>query len=336
MKIDYSQYGQALLLDQLISDDTPRILVDLGAHDGVSGSNSRALLNAGWRGLLVEPLPQIFEKLKQNSAGMPNVTLVQAACSDRSGSGTIRIGRDGELGQMSSLSQDPHLLENLSDRMIEVQTTTLPDLVATHNIPHDFGVLLVDTEGWDLTVLQRLDGTLIRPRIIVTEDFVGTNVAKYRFLESLGYKYVGFWGGDSFWIHRARKTETLEFAPPVYRVPPTWRPHGRHAGTGNSLLDTCGFFRNSIAGWAWTDRNSPPPHDIFLTLRSLTTGQELTFEAWRSPRPDVAEVFQSPTLLLSGFRVYVDVAAGDYEVTVVQQGADYFTANPAGTVTLPH
>ena len=70
--------------------------------------------------------------------------------------------------------------------------------------------------------------------------------------------------------------------------------------------------------------------------QSLATGQELTFEAWRSDRPNVAEVSQSSTLLLSGFRVYVNVAAGDYEVTVVQQGADYFTANPAGTVTLPH
>jgi FkbM family methyltransferase len=336
MKIDYSQYGQALLLEQLITDDTPHILVDIGAHDGVCGSNSRALLEEGWRGLLVEPLPQVFERLKENSASLPNVTLIQAACSDRSGSAKIRIGRDGNLGQMSSLSQDPHLLENLSDQMIEVQTATLPDLIATHNVPDDFGVLLVDTEGWDLTVLQGLERTPVRPRIIVTEEFVGTNVAKYRFLASLGYENVGLWGSDSFWIHRARKREAAEFAPPVYQLPPTWKPRGRHAGTGNSLLDTCAFFRNSIAGWAWTDLNSPPPHDIFLTLRSLTTGDKRTYAAWRSPRPDVAQIFQSPSLLLSGFRAQVDVATGDYEVTVVQQGADYFTTNCAGIVTLPH
>jgi hypothetical protein len=55
--VDYLQYGQALILRQLITSDTPRILVEIGAHDGISGSNSRMLLEQGWCGLLVEPLP---------------------------------------------------------------------------------------------------------------------------------------------------------------------------------------------------------------------------------------------------------------------------------------
>lgn len=334
--IDYSQYGQALLLQQLIADEMPRILVDIGAHDGVCGSNSRALLEQGWRGLLVEPLPKVFERLKENSSKFANVSLVHAACSDRTGIASIRVGRDGALGQMSTFSQDPQVVANLSDQVIEVQTATLPSLLETHNIPDNFGVLLVDTEGWDLTVLQGLIHTHARPRIIVTEDLASTDQAKYGLLASLGYQNMGFWGSDSFWSYGAAKTGGGRFEPPVHQLPPSCQPSGNHAGTGRCMLDRSGFYRSSIAGWAWVQLDSPPPEDVFLVLKSVETGAERIFAAWRNPRPDVAEAFQSEALLFSGFRAYLNVEPGNYQVTVIQQGADYFTSACAGNVTLPH
>jgi hypothetical protein len=57
--IDYSQEGQALIIQQLITADTPKIVVNIGAHDGVTGSNSR--------GLLAEPVPAAFQHLFENS-----------------------------------------------------------------------------------------------------------------------------------------------------------------------------------------------------------------------------------------------------------------------------
>ena len=124
--IDYSQYGQALIIQQLITPDTPRIVIDIGANDGVAGSNSRTLLEQGWRGVLVEPLPLVYEKLKSNSAGFPNVDVENRACSDSRGTAVLRIGSDGSIGQMSSLSQsgnpresqqrDDHSPNSLADR----------------------------------------------------------------------------------------------------------------------------------------------------------------------------------------------------------------------------
>ncbi len=102
------------------------------------------------------------------------------------------------------------------------------------------------------------------------------------------------------------------------------------------MPDRPGSYRNSIAGWAWVELNSPPPEDVLLVLKSVGTGEERTFAAWRNPRPDVAAVFESEALLFSGFRAYLNVEPGNYQVTVVQQGADYFTSGCAGNVTLPH
>jgi len=50
--LDYSQHGQALILQQLVTVDTPKILVDIGAHDGITNSNSSALVEQGWRAQL--------------------------------------------------------------------------------------------------------------------------------------------------------------------------------------------------------------------------------------------------------------------------------------------
>jgi len=227
--VDYSQYGQALVLQQLLTSDTPKILVDIGANDGICGSNSRTLLEQGWRGLLVEPLPQVFARLQTNSTGLPDVRLVHAACSDRDGTASIRLGRDGALGQMSSLSMDPAIASNLADECAEVRTVTLEHLLWNYDIPEDFGVLLIDTEGWDLTVLRGLEQARSRPRIIVTEDFAGTNEEKYAFLTQQKYRYVRSWGSDSFWISESHPADTKSLRLPIFRLPQVWEPTGKLA-----------------------------------------------------------------------------------------------------------
>lgn len=126
--VDYSQSGQAVILDELITPDTPRIVVDIGAHDGIEGSNSRALLEQGWRGVLVEPMPAIFPRLRENSAQFSNVSVIMAACAEKSGRATMRIGTDGDEGQMSSLSTHSLLRGNLSERSVEVETISVGDL----------------------------------------------------------------------------------------------------------------------------------------------------------------------------------------------------------------
>lgn len=333
--LDYSQYGQALLLERLINEDTPDSLIDLGAHDGLYGSNSRTLLERGWRGLMIEPLPQVFQALKQNLAHLPKVELVQAACSDQTGIARLRIGIDGLLGQMSSLSSDPLLSSNLAEQSIQVQITTLPDLISKHRIPQDFGILLVDTEGWDYAVLQGLQDTSARPRIIVTEDFTPTNDVKFRLLAGLGYHHAGSWRGDSFWTSSAGKRGPADFAPPVHRISRRWKPSGRHAGAGVSRLDIAESFENTIIGWAWNVRDAEPPPIVFLALKSIETGTSAVFRAWRTPRPDVVAYFDSNCLLFSGIRAHVDVAPGIYEATVIQETEESYTATPVGVVGLP-
>ena len=67
--VDVSQHGEAGNLDALVQADWPRYLVDVGAHDGRSLSNSFPFLQIGWAGTLVEPLPSAFERLDAKTLG---------------------------------------------------------------------------------------------------------------------------------------------------------------------------------------------------------------------------------------------------------------------------
>ena len=332
--VDYSQYGQALILQQLLTDDTPQFLVDIGANDGICGSNSRTFLEQGWRGVLVEPMPQVFARLQANTIDLPGVRLVQAACSDRNGTASIRLGKDGALGQLSSLSEDPALANNLSDERIEVRTATLEDLLWKYQVPRDFGVLLVDTEGWDLAALRGLERAYSKPRIILTEDFVSTNEEKYAFLRGQKYQLAGNWGGDSLWVSKSHPVDQASLRFPTLRIE-NWEPAGKLAGPGRVAFDRNASSGNTIAGWAWTEVNRVPEQNVIIALRRIDSGEEYFFQGWRTPRSDAVSVFNSDRLLMSGFRAHVDCPTGAYELTVVQQADGLYSSDSAGYISLP-
>jgi len=52
---------------------------------GISLSNSRRLMESGWSGVLVEPLPWVFSKLHATYGGNPLATLVNVAIATYSG-----------------------------------------------------------------------------------------------------------------------------------------------------------------------------------------------------------------------------------------------------------
>jgi FkbM family methyltransferase len=280
-------------------------------------------------------MPLVFSRLQANCADLSDVSLVQAACSDCNGTTSIRLGKDGALGQMSSLSRDPGIVSNLADELIEVRTITLEKLLLDQNIPEDFGVLLIDTEGWDLTVLRGLDKISSRPRIIVTEDFAGTNEEKYAFLTRQKYQVAGNWGSDSFWVHESHSADFKLLRLPTLRLPPNWEPAAKPTGSGRVMFDRNASFGYTIAGWAWTDAGKQPVRDIVIALHGITSGNEYFFQAWRTPRPDVATVFKSSHLLMSGFRAHVDIATGMYELIVIQQADGFHTYDSIGHISLP-
>lgn len=186
---DTSQHGESLLLQGMVKEPFPHTIVDVGANDGELHSNSFYFIRRGWRGLLIEPNPEVFEKLQARYRDVANVECVNAACSREAGTLSLFLGAD-EAAEFSTLNteRNKHFQRTLSGRSVSVSVVTLTELLASRDWPADFGILSIDTESFDYEVLQGLDFSRFRPRIIITENFAAKDAAKARLLRSNDYK----------------------------------------------------------------------------------------------------------------------------------------------------
>lgn len=76
----YSQNDEQQYIENYFTNRQPRWggrLLDIGAYDGKTFSNTFSLLEKGWKGVLVEASPQVFTALQRNTVGL-NVDLCQA------------------------------------------------------------------------------------------------------------------------------------------------------------------------------------------------------------------------------------------------------------------
>src|SRR4051812_46949192 len=69
---DPSQAGEVTALRRIVRPDWPRALVDVGANDGRTVSNTYTFVRDGWTAVLLEPNPATFERLKRTHAGRDN------------------------------------------------------------------------------------------------------------------------------------------------------------------------------------------------------------------------------------------------------------------------
>lgn len=202
---DPSQHGEVTVLKRLLRDNFPRAIVDVGAYDGVTLSNSLPFVSDGWTALLVEPHPVQFARLSGRYEGREWVHCVNKACSDAPGTLPMFLGMDGPDSMNGTLCTDdnPWFQSTRSDDSIEVEVDTLTHMLAASDFPMDFSILLVDGEGMDYEILKGLDFDRYRPRLLLTEEYISNpekHNAKYRLLLDRGYTFHSMVGCNTLWI----------------------------------------------------------------------------------------------------------------------------------------
>ena len=152
------------------------VFIEAGANDGISQSNTYYLENGRrWRGILVEAIPELFQKCKaQRRARVFNCALVASdypAATVRMHFANLMSVADGvlsdsELKEHLELGFECQKLENAYE--VEVPAVTLASLVEECGLDRiDF--LSLDVEGGEADVLDGLDLRKNRPRFILVE-----------------------------------------------------------------------------------------------------------------------------------------------------------------------
>jgi len=206
-KQDPSQAGEAQVLKKLFDKNYIGTLVEIGAHDGASLSNSSLLIEQGWSALLIEPLPGPYNRLAQKYQQNQNVTCLNLAIANTTGSQKFHIGADGPDGMKSTLCQDDNawFANNKSDVTIDVSVDILTNVLQRWGKADHFDLLLVDAEGMDYECLQSLDFELFSPNVIVTEIYewnIEKHISKRELLAKQGYSLFRVVSCNEIWVSR--------------------------------------------------------------------------------------------------------------------------------------
>jgi FkbM family methyltransferase len=133
------------------------------------------------RGILIEPIPQLFEQLTATYAGRQGLSFVNAAVAQDEGTRELYWvsplpGDPVWVDQLGSFSRDVVLshaewVPGIADRMraVEVRCRTLRSLVDEHALD-DIDLLHIDAEGFDFEILKTVDfDARWAPRFILYE-----------------------------------------------------------------------------------------------------------------------------------------------------------------------
>lgn len=161
-----SQHGDQEIIFKYFAEHPPstNTLVDVGAF-GRDMSNTFALLELGWKGLLIEANPDRARIIEKEFAGM-DVVILNIGIGHTSGKLPFHI--HSELGHDSF---DPAWYpQDLTALTLQVKVEPLTKVLRTQKIPPEFDLLSVDTEGLDAAIMIKfLTDGVFRPSVIVTE-----------------------------------------------------------------------------------------------------------------------------------------------------------------------
>jgi FkbM family methyltransferase len=151
---NYSQNDEQALITAYFGSQIGRFL-DIGAYDGVRLSNSRALLEQGWTGTLVEPSPIVFTQLMANTVDYADkVTLVNAAITT---SESEPVAFYDSMGDAISTTDTQHLVKWKSHpnwRSFFVMPIRAQQFCMKFGFDYDF--VSIDVEGQNYNLLRSL------------------------------------------------------------------------------------------------------------------------------------------------------------------------------------
>jgi FkbM family methyltransferase len=213
-------------------------IIQIGAYVGATENDPlneflvEALPRRAKRGytatvVLIEPVRDYFERLRQNYVGIPFVHFVNAAVTEAEGRRALyridvdptKFGYPEWLAQLSSLKEDrvgeiwdrceknSEYKEFLWEHRVEETVDCIPfaRVLASHDIQNlDF--LQIDAEGYDYEILRSIDFSIFKPTYVNYERelLLDQETDCRKMMREAGYSLTN-WGQDTFCTRHNRR-----------------------------------------------------------------------------------------------------------------------------------
>ncbi len=184
-RISYSQFGEDLFITTLLGyEATEGVFIDIGCYHPIEFSNTYIFSQRGWTGVAIDPNPLWADVWKKYR---PRDHFLNAAVSSTTGEALYLMNRRYPAVNKLVSAEPP---EGLSpdESLTTIPTMRLED-IANKLLPgKEIDLVNIDCEGHDLAVLESIDFSRMRPRVIAVEDLTAQeNSPISLFLSSRNY-----------------------------------------------------------------------------------------------------------------------------------------------------
>lgn len=165
----YSQEGEDMILRRIFEGKKNGFYVDVGAHHPFRFSNTYFFYKRGWRGINIEPNPDVINEFN----------------FDRKGDINLQLGVSEVAGNLKYYFFDEPALNTFDSKIVEsrhsntnykvVRTSDIPverlDHILEKYLPVGMNIdfLTIDVEGLDFSVLKSNDWDRFRPGCVLVE-----------------------------------------------------------------------------------------------------------------------------------------------------------------------
>jgi len=179
-----SQDGQDKFVLEHLNEMRNGYFVDIGAHDGITFSNTHVLeKNFGWKGLLIEANPAIIDSLRhERKSIIAHETLWSTSCEMefKSIEGGTLSGLSNTLTHKKALTRP--------NKPYFVMTKTLDQVLDQYECPNHINYMSIDIEGAEYDVLSTF--SFSRTFDVISIEHLKNKEEIITLLNNKGYKLV--------------------------------------------------------------------------------------------------------------------------------------------------
>jgi len=182
--------------------------IEIGAHDGIYVDPiHRFIVKHKWKGILVEPIPYLFELLKKNYLDHNELIFENIAISHNNekrilyhlpdiidGKNMSGIGsfyKDSWIRKKRKKRQLAWWNKSIHPNLLKIKVNCLSylELLRKYNI-QKIDLLQLDVEGYEFEIIKQIDFNFTKPKIIHYEhNCLGSDTERsWKYLENNGYK----------------------------------------------------------------------------------------------------------------------------------------------------
>lgn len=193
-QMDNTFYGQFFppmdsLIKEYFGDQKTGNCIEVGAVDGIFISNTYHFERNGWDALCIEPIPQYYERLKQNRKNALNFAVSNENNDDVKFT-VVNMSNDN-LSSISGLQVDDRLMEshsalNPTTEVISVKARRLDWCIENYFNHETIDFISIDTEGNELDVLKSFDVNKYNIKLLIIENNYNDDIIE-KYLADFGW-----------------------------------------------------------------------------------------------------------------------------------------------------